>query len=275
MLRVSLIILTVLFAVWLPHPPQATGAGTDQEPAGGAPATAGGVLDIDPGRYGSIQHVRTPLPRRTIALTFDDGPDATRSGQVLDILDARDIKATFFYVGVYARMHPERVVATARRGHNVACHSWSHPTHLRSWSQSAQQSEVRRCFGALEAALAGEPPEVRARLEPMFRFPGLNEGPWLAGWLNSRGILVMSAEGGTDDWRGISSAEIHRRTLNVMEASDGGMLILHETRPNMIAALPGLLDELVARGFGFVQVTAGSEGRERALASEDAVLLSR
>jgi hypothetical protein len=50
-------------------------------------------------------------------------------------------------------------------------------------------------------------------------------------------------------------------------------LILHETRPNMIAALPGLLDELTARGFGFAQVTAGAEGRAAALTAEDAVLL--
>ena len=53
------------------------------------------------------------------------------------------------------------------------------------------------------------------------------------------------------------------------------MLILHETRPPMVQAHPGLLDELTARGITFVQITAGPEGRERALAAEDAVLTLR
>ncbi len=63
--------------------------------------------------------------------------------------------------------------------------------------------------------------------------------------------------------------------LCAMESNRGGVLILHETRPKMIQALPGLLDELTARGFTFVQITAGPEGRERALAAEDAVLTLR
>jgi peptidoglycan/xylan/chitin deacetylase (PgdA/CDA1 family) len=57
-----------------------------------------------------------------------------------------------------------------------------------------------------------------------------------------------------------------------MESNQGGVLILHETRPQMIEALPGLLDTLRARGFTFVQITAGPEGRAQALAAEDAVL---
>ena len=97
----------------------------------------------------------------------------------------------------------------------------------------------------------------------------------MADWLNRRGIIVVSAEAGTDDWRGYSAESITRITLNAMEDNRGGVLILHETRPQMIQALPVILDELAARGFTFVQITAGPEGRERALAAEDAVLTLR
>ena len=269
--RLWLIILTALFAVWLPKAPAGRGAAAeDVDPPAPAPNMV--VLPIDPGRYGELQHRRTPLPPRTIALTFDDGPSPEGLPRVLDILDQRNIKATFFFVGVYAQMRPDLVREAASRGHNVACHSWSHPTTLPGWGASAQISQVRRCFAALEAALADSPPEVRARLEPMFRFPGLNESRYLAGWLNERGVLVLSAEGGTDDWRGIGAQTILRRTVANMEESDGGVLILHETRPQMVAALPELLDTLQARGFGFVQITAGPEGRVKALAANDAVL---
>ena len=271
-MRLFLIALTAVLAVWLPRAPagieapfvQATTRQLDQV-----------ILTLPPGRYGSIQHVRTPLPPRAIALTFDDGPSPQYNTRVLDILDARGIKATFFFVGQYARMHPEQVREVVRRGHNVASHSWSHPTRLRHWGREAQVSEVRRSYAALEAALADAPPGERARIEPMFRFPGMGEGPYLADWLNQRGIIVVSAEAGTDDWRGYSAGSISRITLNAMESNRGGVLVLHETRPQMIQALPGLLDELTARGFTFVQITAGPEGRARALAAEDAVLTLR
>ena len=272
-MRLFLIALTAAFAVWLPRAP-ALGDEVPYAATVTAPANPA-VLTLPPGRYGSIQHVRTPLPPMAIALTFDDGPSPQYNSRVLDILDERGIKATFFFVGQYVRMHPEQVREVVRRGHNVASHSWSHPTNLRHWGRESQVSEVRRSYAALEAALADAPPEERMRLEPMFRFPGLGEGAFMAGWLNQRGIIVVSAEAGTDDWRGYSARTITRITLNAMESNRGGVLILHETRPQMIEALPGLLDELTARGFTFVQITAGPEGREQALAAEDAVLRLR
>lgn len=270
-MRLWLILLTALFAVWLPKAPADRGAAAEDVDPPPTPAHVA-VLPLDPGRYGALQHRRTPLPPRTIALTFDDGPSPEGLPRVLDILEQRNIKATFFFVGVYVQLRPDLVREAATRGHNVACHSWSHPTTLPGWGAAAQEAQARRCFAAVEAALADSPPEVRARLEPMFRFPGLNESRYLAGWLNQRGVLVVSAEGGTDDWRGVSAPTILRRTVANMEGSDGGILILHETRPQMVAALPELLDTLAARGFGFVQITAGPDGRAKALAAEDAVL---
>jgi peptidoglycan/xylan/chitin deacetylase (PgdA/CDA1 family) len=269
--RPILILLAVLLALWLPSSDGVPSAGATQVAPSDTPASPEGmaVLPASPGRYGNLQHMRTPLPPRSIALTFDDGPDPTYLPRVLDILDARGINATFFFVGVYAERRPDLVREVTRRGHNVASHSWSHPTRLRYWTPAEAHREIRRGFAALDQALADSPPEQRARLEPLFRFPGLNESPALAGWLGERGILVVSAEGGTDDWRGLGPDAILRRTVSVMEASGGGVLILHETRPSMIRALPALLDTLSARGFTFVQITAGPEGRERATKGMD------
>lgn len=272
-MRLLLIALTAAFAVWLPRAP-AAGGEVPYSPTATIRADQA-VLPLAPGRYGSIQHIRTPLPPKAIALTFDDGPSHAYNSRVLDILDERGIKATFFFVGQYVQAHPEQVREVVRRGHNVASHSWSHPTYLRHWAPEAQITEVRRSYAALEAALAEATPQERARIEPMFRFPGLGEGAFMADWLNQRGVIVVSAEAGTDDWRGHSADSIARISLDAMESNRGGVLILHETRLQMIQALPGLLDALAARGFTFVQITAGPQGREKALAAEDAVLTLR
>src|SRR5690242_16807341 len=52
----------------------------------------------------------------TIALTFDDGPNANTAA-VLDVLKAQNVKATFFIVGKMARTHPELLARIAAEGH--------------------------------------------------------------------------------------------------------------------------------------------------------------
>ena len=202
-MRLLLIALTAAFAVWLPRAPAASSLAIFSPDAGFEAGRA--ILPLSPGRYGSIQHIRTPLPPRAIALTFDDGPSPLYNGRVLELLDERRIRATSFFVGQYARADAKQVREVVPRGHNVASHSWSHPTYLRHWTREAQITEVRRSYAALEAALANAPAEERARIEPMFRFPGLGEGAFMADWLNQRGVMVVSAEAGTDDWRGYSA----------------------------------------------------------------------
>lgn len=210
------------------------------------------VLPPTSSGYGSIQYPRTPLEPRTVALTFDDGPSAVGDPEVFRILAERCIEAVFFHVGVYARMRPDLVQEAVRRGHGVASHSWSHPTTLPYWSQTSARAEVERGLGSLTEAAGPQ-----GGVEPFFRFPGLNDSPALRGWLAGRGYTVIGAEAGADDWRPISAAQIHARAVANLEQTNGGVLILHQTRPNMIRALPGLLDDLNGRGFRFVRISAG------------------
>ena len=61
----------------------------------------------------------------TIALTFDDGPNANTSA-VLDVLKAQNVKATFFIVGKMARAYPDVLRRIAAEGHLLANHSATH-----------------------------------------------------------------------------------------------------------------------------------------------------
>src|SRR3954462_8127943 len=61
----------------------------------------------------------------TIALTFDDGPNA-RTEEVLDALRELNVKATFFIVGTQAHRHPDVLARIAREGHLLANHTATH-----------------------------------------------------------------------------------------------------------------------------------------------------
>jgi len=269
--RLFLIVLVAVGAWFLPpapRPVQAISAPQAVGPCPTAPNFPGKIEQVvltTPGAYGNLQYRRTPLGPKTIAITVDDGPDPRGSQAVMAILESRCLRGTFFYVGQYAALRPDIVRDAVRRGHNVGSHSWSHPTRLAWWGRETAQAEIRRGFLAVENAAPGQ-------VEPFFRFPGLGDSPGLRNWLSDEGIAVVGAEGGTDDWRGIGAEAITRRTLANMAESDGGVLIIHETHPAMIAALPGLLDELNRRGFRFVQITAGDAARRDAQAKPQTLL---
>ncbi len=62
---------------------------------------------------------------QTIFLTFDDGPSAT-SNQLLDVLKAHQVKATFFMLGPQIKEHPAAVKRLHQEGHQLGLHGITH-----------------------------------------------------------------------------------------------------------------------------------------------------
>ena len=67
------------------------------------------------------------MPAKTIALTFDDGPDPTWTPQVLAVLERFHVKATFFEIGSSVDEHPELTRAVVAQGSEVGVHTFTHP----------------------------------------------------------------------------------------------------------------------------------------------------
>ena len=64
--------------------------------------------------------------QNAIALTFDDGPTAKYTGEILEILDNHQVPATFFLIGKFVDEHPQSVAQIAQHGHEIGNHSYSH-----------------------------------------------------------------------------------------------------------------------------------------------------
>jgi peptidoglycan/xylan/chitin deacetylase (PgdA/CDA1 family) len=217
-------------------------------------------------RYGALQYSRSPLGSMRIALTIDDGPDAKNHIRVLDILDKHCLKATFFFVGYLADARPDLVRETAARGHVIGAHSQTHPDNMRRLSPARQDAQIDGGFEAARRALQDSPPQLQAALAPFFRFPGLNDSPAMLDYLGQRHIAVLSAEFGTDDWKGVSAAEIERRGLKEAAVSRGGVVIVHESRPHTVEALDDLITQFEKRGYAFVLLAPRPRARDQAAA---------
>src|SRR6476469_8767078 len=92
------------------------------------------TLVVDPHehpRIGTMQYRETlPLKDHEVVLTFDDGPLPKYSNQILEILAAQCVKATFFLVGRQANANPEGVRKVRNAGHTVATHTQNHPGNM-------------------------------------------------------------------------------------------------------------------------------------------------
>ncbi|MBI2217910.1 MAG: polysaccharide deacetylase family protein [Candidatus Rokubacteria bacterium] len=95
-----------------------------------------------------------------IALTFDDGPDPVWTPRVLDLLAARDVRASFFVVGERAARAPDVVRSIARAGHDVGSHGWSHKS-LWLAGPRATAVEIGRTHAFLSDLLGREPRHFR------------------------------------------------------------------------------------------------------------------
>jgi peptidoglycan-N-acetylglucosamine deacetylase len=73
---------------------------------------------------GPVAGVVTAEP--AAALTFDDGPDPHWTPRVLEVLERRQARATFFMIGAAAAAHPDLVRRVASMGHAVGNHTWDH-----------------------------------------------------------------------------------------------------------------------------------------------------
>ncbi|TCF96579.1 chitooligosaccharide deacetylase NodB [Paraburkholderia strydomiana] len=77
--------------------------------------------------------------RRSVYLTFDDGPNPLCTPDVLDVLGEHRVPATFCVIGAYAADQPKLIRRMIAQGHEVANHTMTHPDLSRCEPTEVQQ----------------------------------------------------------------------------------------------------------------------------------------
>jgi peptidoglycan/xylan/chitin deacetylase (PgdA/CDA1 family) len=86
------------------------------------------------------------------ALTYDDGPNDAATPELLDLLAANNVRATFFMIGRFVREQPALARRVLAAGHLIGNHTYTHPW-LHTRSEAVIREELRGCNEALEDAL--------------------------------------------------------------------------------------------------------------------------
>lgn len=183
-------------------------------------------------------------------MTFDDGPHPA-TVELLDLLGAYGVTATFFQCGMYVRARPEVARETAARGHEIGNHTETHP-----WLWRCTPRRVRDEIARAQEAIVSGAGVVPRRFRAPYGVPGFGMGAAMREYdLTHERWTVMG-----DDWK-LRAPEIANRVLTRLRP--GGVVCLHDGRdvnpqPDIretIEAVRRIVPELLARGYRFVTVT--------------------
>jgi peptidoglycan/xylan/chitin deacetylase (PgdA/CDA1 family) len=208
------------------------------------PARAATVAPTSPApppvTFNSV-HVDGPY----IALTFDDGPNATLTPKLLDLLAAHHMKATFFVVGQNAADHPDILKRAVREGHEIANHSWSHP-NLGKMSDEGVRRELQKTDDAIAAAIGKRPTLMR----PPYGSITAHQKHWIHEDFGYR-IIIWDVD--PLDWKRPGPSVVCNRILK--ETHAGSIVLAHDIHPPTIEAMPATFDQLDRKGFKSVTVS--------------------
>ncbi|MFF3767795.1 bifunctional polysaccharide deacetylase/glycosyltransferase family 2 protein [Streptomyces sp. NPDC001922] len=221
--------------------------------------TGGPVLTFRDGEATS----HTP-PSRTVALTFDDGPDPRWTPKVLDILREHRVPATFFVVGRQAVRYPGLIRRMRAAGSEIGLHTFSHPD-LANQDVAGVDREVART----QLALAG----AAGISSSLFRAPytahvsGLDDRAWrVQQHLGAQGYMSAFVDRNSLDRRGPGVPQIVRNATP--PEGRGAVVLFHDAggnRSRTLAALPRYIERMKARHYTFTTVTraVGAPGANR------------
>ena len=233
-----------------------------------SPQTGTRTFETDK-RFGDIvdeTYTRVPTPfviHRSgdvpgkLALTFDDGPDPEWTPQILDILKAKGVKASFFVIGANAESYPDLVQRIVAEGHDLGNHTFTHP-NLGEFPDVLVKLEINANQRLIEA--------LTGRSMRLFRAPYMGDtDPTTSDEIvpieiaQSMGSTSVGVSVDPDDWQQPSADEIVQRVLSQVNDPNpetrGNIILLHDfggDRSATVAALPDLIDRLKAQGYSFV-----------------------
>ena len=205
---------------------------------------------------------------KTIYLSFDDGP-GPYTAQLLDVLKAYGVKATFFVTCRFPD-HLDMVGRAFREGHSIGVHSASHNYYEIYASEEAFYEDFKACEEMIFAQTG--------QYTTLFRFPGgssntvssFNEGIMtrLTKSMNAMGYQYF-------DWNVDSDDAGKTRTIrgvvqnveNGCQGKDCCLVLQHDVKDYSVAAVRQLIEWGLANGYRFAPLDMTSPPAHHPLAN--------
>lgn len=183
-----------------------------------------------------------------VALTFDDGPWGSTTEQILNTLKEKNVRATFFMMGMQVDANPELAKRAAAEGHEIENHTWDHK-NLTTLGVAEVQDEVNRTTQKIKEVTGVDIKYVR----PPYGI--FNQET--ADAVEQR-LVTWSVD--PRDWENMDAEMTYGGVMAGVH--DGAVILMHDMYQSTADALPGIIDELRIAGYEFVTVDELSHLRD-------------
>lgn len=194
---------------------------------------------------------------KTLALTFDDGPDPTWTPPILDVLEREHVPATFFVIGENALEHPQLLRRIVAGGSELGNHTYTHP-NLATTGDRTTQLELNATQRLIQA--------YTGRSTTLFRAPYFGDAePTTADEIDPAliaqglGYTIVGLHVDPNDWQRPGADSIVQQVVDQVHGAtaenSGNIILLHDgggDRQQTVDALPRIIDTLKAEGYRFV-----------------------
>ncbi|MCH6267620.1 polysaccharide deacetylase family protein [Neobacillus citreus] len=199
----------------------------------------------NPSQPAAAQPPAQPNGKRTIYLTFDDGPSAI-SGDIIALLEQHHFKGTFFMIDGNIRKYPDAAKLMVQTGEAVGLHSVSHRKEVFYASADSvlgeltQNRNTLREITRVDSFLARTPYGSSPYMTPQYKQVVKDNGYFMWDW------NIDSKDWYYKDARYIDNVIAQ---LNAKAGHNGPLVILLHEKKETLAHLPQLLDYLTQQGF--------------------------
>jgi polysaccharide deacetylase family sporulation protein PdaB len=194
-----------------------------------------------------VWEVRTV--RKQIALTFDDGPSPTFTGQILDLLKQYDAKVTFFVIGERAEAYPKELRRQFLEGHEIGNHTYKH-REVNKLSAAELKEDLVRAQQGIQKIV---PAKIRL-FRPTSGY--YDEKVVKAAKAMNYSVIIWTWGQDTRDWTNQQGWKIAQKVIRSVKPGD--IVLFHDQggdRSNTIEALRIILPALTAKGYRFITVS--------------------
>lgn len=193
---------------------------------------------------------------KQVYLTFDDGPSKDITPQILDILKANEVPATFFVLGARVELYPQILKREYEEGHYIANHGYSHKYSQIYENKDNTFKEYADCETAIKNALGN--PDFNTYL---FRFPGGSSGGHYEGVKSEARQLFREYGIAYTNWNCLTGDAENKTTkeaciqemIDTKAEQNSIILLMHDAndKNQTLEALPEIIQYFKNEGYTF------------------------
>jgi peptidoglycan-N-acetylglucosamine deacetylase len=173
-----------------------------------------------------------------VSITFDDGPHPIHTDEILDILKQKEVKATFFVIGLHIPRDEKVIVREIREWHTVGGHSYSH----KAFSKMSLPVMAQEIFLTHLKIFS-----LTGRYPAYFRFPYGIDDIRVRKFYTGK-IIGWNVD--AYDWKAKDPMKLAKSIID--QTKSGSIILLHDIKWDTVRALPMIIDGVRAKGLAFV-----------------------